>query len=408
MTKDERVTALVHSLCNVDVVVVDELRSSFVLKASGEDVTRESKGSDRLVVRAANDSALYLAPKNPALRMPLLCETINHFLLGAVQNLQPLSTMLTCSVDDIDTLLTFHHITAPTGGFSDHLGLPISADEELRLDIVTAAHQLVPGADIGWMSEDGSARILYGRVSNVHSESEAEVEVSPSESKTLPFAQLRLILSVADANVRGEERRAEEAARQKQILEADKVLFDGFADIVPNLDEDDQDSVGKFAQDGQPHSATAEDEKIIAQARADPIRRVEYTPPDQQWQQKEESLLDKLKARDEGMKKMLEPEPPGIDDVLAANGFASPAASEEDRLLAAKTNVSVGTQRRGGYDLVRWGNIRECAYFHYRPDIENFTADAAAQDFASKCVDVLEEVSAVFEYDPACEWYATA
>jgi len=80
MTKDERVTALVHSLCNVDVVVVDELRSSFVLKASGEDVTRESKGSDRLVVRAANDSALYLAPKNPV-RVLTFAEYLRMFIV---------------------------------------------------------------------------------------------------------------------------------------------------------------------------------------------------------------------------------------------------------------------------------------------------------------------------------------
>lgn len=97
--------------------------------------------------------------------MPLLCETVNHYLLHSVQNLQPIQTMLTCPMDEIEHHLTFHHITAPVGGFSDHLGMPIAQEEEPRLAFVVDAHQLVPGCEIAWVADHASARFLYGRVS---------------------------------------------------------------------------------------------------------------------------------------------------------------------------------------------------------------------------------------------------
>lgn len=63
--QDNKVTALVHSLCDVEVKLVEKLESQFLLKASGEDITLESGGSDRLVVRSSNSAVLFLAATSP-------------------------------------------------------------------------------------------------------------------------------------------------------------------------------------------------------------------------------------------------------------------------------------------------------------------------------------------------------
>jgi hypothetical protein len=143
-----------------------------------------------------------------------------------------------------------------------------------------------------------------------------------------------------------EQKRSEAAKRQQKVLEADKALFVGFAELPMPADGGDADPE-------YPQPTSVENRKISEQARAEPIERVEYAPADPDWEQKERCLLDELKQKDEQNKDKIEQEPPGIDDVLAASGFASPATSAEDRKLAEQTNVSIGTQRRGGYDLLR-------------------------------------------------------
>eukprot|EP00038_Savillea_parva_P002308 m.113097 g.113097 ORF g.113097 m.113097 type:complete len:531 (+) comp10794_c0_seq2:4866-6458(+) len=327
-----------------------------------------------------------------SLRMALLCETINHYLLRSVQNLQPIQTMLMCPVEDIGNILTFHHITAPAGGFSDHLGLAIASDEVPRLAVVEHVNELTVGSDVALCRARDSSAFVYGRVSSVRKNTEVEIEVSSSEIQAVPLARIRKILSVTEYNAREEQIRAEAAERQKQALKADSLLFDGFAEPPTPTDATDEGALRE-----QPAAL-----KVVAdQAKAEPIERVEYKPADPLWEEKERRLLESLKARDEGIKDMLEVEPPGIDDVLKANGYATPAASEDDRKLAEQTSVRVGTQKRGGYDLLRWGNIHKCAYFHYRPEIDQFSADHTMQAFVSQCVDVLEELCTVFDYEVA-------
>lgn len=70
--RDAEVTALLHSLCNVVVVLVRELESQYVLKATGEDITQQSQGSNRLVVLSSNSATVYLAPPNQVTRHVLL------------------------------------------------------------------------------------------------------------------------------------------------------------------------------------------------------------------------------------------------------------------------------------------------------------------------------------------------
>lgn len=129
--------------------------------------------------------------------------------------------------------------------------------------------------------------------------------------------------------------RAEAARRQEQILEADKALF------PERFETEDTDNTKPISGES------------VESGESSQIERVEYVPPDPSWEENERALLDSLKKKDENLSDTLEEEPPGIDDVLKANGFASSAASVEDRQLADQTNVSVGTRKRSGYDLVR-------------------------------------------------------
>jgi hypothetical protein len=94
---------------------------------------------------------------------------------------------------------------------------------------------------------------------------------------------------------------------------------------------------------------------------------VDYQPPDPQWIQKEEALLQRLQQKygdPERLRAQLEPEPPGIDTMVLVRpsdtvidevtGKGIPLARPE--LLR---EVQVGTQIRKGYDLVRIGNFAE-------------------------------------------------
>ena len=74
--------------------------------------------------------------------------------------------MLMCPVEDIGNILTFHHITAPAGGFSDHLGLAIASDEVPRLAVVEHVNELTVGSDVALCRARDSSAFVYGRVSS--------------------------------------------------------------------------------------------------------------------------------------------------------------------------------------------------------------------------------------------------
>lgn len=83
----------------------------------------------------------------------------------------------------------------------------------------------------------------------------------------------------------------------------------------------------------------------------------------------------------------LEPEPVGIDGFIDVD-------EGSDKTLNKAIVKKVRKGIRPGYDIVRWGNIDEVAFFHVRT--EPVTEQRLA--LARQAVDVLREVARVFDY----------
>ena len=213
----------------------------------------------------------------------------------------------------------------------------------------------------------------------------------------------------------------------------------------------------------EPHVAEQQ-KQAVAEAHnedgSDYIERVLYQPPDPDWKQKEEALLDELRIANEKALASLEPEPPGVNDVLTStdeqvgevgrtldavrgagleeealqletiasqmqtdvSGAAKQASAlaqqlqstrpdlaanvetiatklsklAEDEALGGQVSVGQRGDLKKGYDLVRWGNIEGVAIFHFRTE----ELLEPRQELFREVVNVLREICVVFDYNP--------
>ena len=470
----------VHALSSVTIVGVQELRSCFIVKASGQDVTKIDVGSHFLVQGMAQVFVCAMAGRSRCLSSVTLA--LNTLIDKQLKNLQPIEKILDSPPNEISAMLAFLQIPIPPAGLADHLGIEVDRGVISRLKPVDRRSPgLALGSEIAWQSEAGGA-FKYGRVSKVTDQG-IDVETSGEDVARMPISQIRLIVSVQEHQL--EQQQAED--EQAQLAAAAKAMDDAMFD--PSLDrevtalmaagqgEDEDPSAvaalappkgedlvqgsyvcvapkpvalrsepnegsklpaneGKGAQPGTVYQVAgaipgeggkyylaladgsgfypffgkndtpmfegtdSSGDAIVGSAPAAsshaPIERELYKPPAENWVQEEEALLDHLKQKNEAIEQNgLEEEPVGINELLVQQGFRVPG--EADGELASKVKVSVGTRVRKGYDLVRWGNLGSVAFFHHRTS--EFTPER--QQLARQCVQVLSEIMAVFDYDPA-------
>eukprot|EP00041_Stephanoeca_diplocostata_P038745 m.1548671 g.1548671 ORF g.1548671 m.1548671 type:complete len:491 (-) comp25264_c0_seq11:2511-3983(-) len=383
------ITTRVHSLADVEVVPVTELRSQYIIRATGQDITKEQAGSNFLVDEGDSADAtgvvVYIVadPNRKNRWITLLAMAVNQLLDKKIKNLQPVEKILDCDPSEIDENLSFLCITAPPDGFSDHLGMPVERSVKERLSPATP-EQLLPGTEIAWRPV-GSSMYKYGRVSTFQKNtSSVEIEVSPSAVASVSVDAVRLIRTMHEYHS-DRMRAAEDAAEdQTKIRNLDAALFEDLGDDATD---------GSVQEHG---SSNAKVDQTGDTASTTPIERVEYRPPMPQWEEQEEAVLQHLKQKNVENESKLEDEPPGIDELLEVQGFEVP--QNADKNLASKIGLELGTNVRRGYDLVRWGNLDDVAFFHERG--KPFSEER--QRLAWQCLDVLRDVSAVFDYDAAC------
>jgi len=94
---------------------------------------------------------------------------------------------------------------------------------------------------------------------------------------------------------------------------------------------------------------------------------------------------------------LVEPEPPGVDDVyLEEEGEASQLRGGDTVRLETTTR----TRTSPGFDLVRV-DVANALFFHHRPTLHELYDDAGRRRLVKEAALVLDRVAAVFGYDPA-------
>lgn len=120
--------------------------------------------------------------------------------------------------------------------------------------------------------------------------------------------------------------------------------------------------------------------------------------PHQNWFAEEQALMVQMEAQNQQAESALETEPEGVDGLLVRQGFAASRAKGGDGGLVKDIKVSVKSGGvKKGYDLVRVGNVDSIAFFHHR---RSLPPPPQRMALVSRTVEVLKEVSVVFEYNP--------
>mmetsp|Transcript_76299 Transcript_76299/g.149492 ORF Transcript_76299/g.149492 Transcript_76299/m.149492 type:complete len:496 (+) Transcript_76299:234-1721(+) len=309
----------------------------------------------------------------------------------------------------VGKVLRAHHI--PDLKTSDHLGVALAAGAVSRLVSVTAStgpHDVEEsalfsaGEEVAFKDEESdrasaspsspsnrffsssSSRLSsppseqptasssgavyrYGRVARWAGRGKGFlVEDGPSSTRTVPLSHLFKLQSQREA-------KASSAAAAEAAAEASAA--------APSESPSSTTSGGGNGEDPlrNPETAAAlsqlpesEREELLAAAGggerggdggveggSDNINRVRYVPPDEDWVEKEETLLEELRQQDGVNRGLLEAELPGSDQLLVKGGFrvqdASSAAAQA--LATATTSEDGGAKVRRGMDLVRVGNL---------------------------------------------------
>lgn len=374
-------------------------------------------------------------------RVPVIALAVNSLLSGAISNLQPLEKMLDCdSPADIPIVLEFFQISSPECGFLDHLGLKIDDGTQRRLAVIDGSTGMPPaGSEIAWR-ESGSAPFKYGQLASSRVDGgEIKVEVATNVVRLLTVANLRAIRTVEEMRASVKECAEEMQAAIALARDADTELFENDSlpadsrapaavvksdaealerkEILRKLDAMDpgpekkalrmklnaldrrlalSDSGGDATNDDGGDNSSPDDRSDVAEATVAPIERVLYTPDDPNWEANEDEVLSRLKKETDEAQQTLEVEPAGVNELLEVQGFKVPGEAREDVAFADTIDVTVSTDVKRGYDIVRTGNVGGVAFFHQRTEL--FTE--ARRELLAQAVDVLKDVCACFGYNP--------
>eukprot|EP00729_Bicosta_minor_P006829 gene6829-31479_t len=429
----------VYQLANLKLTAVEKLQSKFVLARSGHDVTKESTGSMGLV----DGATLYLVlTGRKHQNLVELTIQLNRILGDCIQDLQPLSLLLTLEdQSEADDLLTM--LRVPVQHSNDALGVKLDAASAARLkkveDLVADGHAptlLQPGVDVAWLASGGSGGSGYQLARLIEMDganSACTIAVdSTGATMTLPVNEVMRLLSQNELqDLRGKQATRDTPKRGggSNDVGGGGLLAGGIGGTdagVPgllasgsNAELSDSDGSGGGGGGGgarrqevnladminalpEPAPNTAELEDI---ARGEQVQRVKYDPSsadnpagaNKKWLEQEAKVLESLEKENRKVEATLEEEPLGTDELLVQDGVILPGdLGKGNAELLAPIDVKLGADVKRGYDLVRVSNVKGVAFFHQR----TVKCPERRTKLLKEIVEILEEVSAVFDYNP--------
>eukprot|EP01052_Picozoa_sp_SAG31_P014459 SAG31_NODE_899_length_11146_cov_7.265049_4_plen_2267_part_00 len=406
------------SLADLILIGVQQLRSRFIFRPTGENITASAEGSSTILQQEeGRRPRLFILL--PGMRQHQLTTNmsivLNRLVGNCMLNLQPLSSMLNCtSPDEIPSELDFNRISRVAT--SDVLvGAKLTMQEMERTTIVdNPAQQVCSGSHVVWV-ESGSSTLRHGIVVTGTSTLTGTCKVQTGASQEQQFRVTDLQRLLTDHEVRIQraaeaDEQAERAALQRASSRASVSVVGGVpaAPVSAAID-----SPTAFEPEPEPELKPEPEQEVVEQQN---VERTLYKPEDPDWLAQEERLMQRIKHVNDEREKTLLPEPSGIDEVLVQGGFDIPKAtplpgatgsdSDADPVLSSVQEQVVSVTRRPGYDLVRVCNIdedpertpQEIAFFHHRGTLDAFDDDR--RSFIRQCCGVLREVAHCFGYEP--------
>jgi hypothetical protein len=398
------------ALSDLILIGVQSLRSRFIWRATGEDITAVAEGSSTILQQGEGSEPPRLFMLLPGMRQHQLTTNltivINRLLGGCVMNLQPLSCMLSCEPSEIESELDFHRI-GRLQVVETLVGSKLTIREQHRA-ISVQDGALRAGSSCVWTDSSGLAPVLrHGSIVTALSDGGFRVLTSEHDEQVFAAADLQRLLTDQELREAAAAEADAEAQRHAASAVAPPILPGGGSVAISG----DEPALGMGDDDS-----------------SQPVERQLYRPEDPDWMQQEEQLIAHLRTVNRDREQRLQEEPEGIDSVLVQGGFDIPSesgaaaaaggagpgseqarqdAARNDAVLSQVTEQVVATSVRPGYDLVRVCNIdedparspQEIAFFHHRGTLAHFDDERRA--FVRQCCGVLRAVAKVFDYHPA-------
>ena len=416
------------SLADLVLIGVQRLRSRFIYRHTGADVTAAAEGSSTILQQdEGQPPRLFILL--PGMRQhhltTNLANVLNRMIGGCILNLQPLSSMLNCmSPDEISAELDFNRITRVHIS-SVLAGTKLTLQEMDRTAAVDhPSQQLCPGSQVVWMSKDSNGRdsLRHGIVVTGTDSLMGACRVQIGQSTEEHFRGTDLMRLMTDQEIRIlHAAEADEQAEQALLRRAPSRTSVGVVGVLPPAASALSIAGAGFGPQPEPEPSSElyeVDEPEDDDGRTGPnVERVVYKPDVNEWSmEQEEHLMAHMKQVNAEREKTLVEEPAGIDAVLVQGGFAIPSAmavpavqgrsGSADGVLQSVQEQVTGVARRPGYDLVRVCNIdetpervpQEIAFFHHRGTLASFDDDR--RSFIRQCCAVLREVAKCFGYEP--------
>ena len=169
---DPMVLSSLWALGDVQIIACGSIRSTFVLKGSGRDVTADGaeSGSQALL----HDGTLYLDTSPPGsggtpsnLWVAVIVEVLNRSLRSAIQNLQPVGYALDAPHPvEIEGVLNYMKIAAyDESEDDDEIGVPVRSEDERALWPAGDGGDAVVGSLVAVVSSPGGMlSAAYGRI----------------------------------------------------------------------------------------------------------------------------------------------------------------------------------------------------------------------------------------------------
>ena len=396
------------ALTSTNIVGVPQIMSQFILASeAGEmDITLCPNGSPSLIHEKNDGSCIIVVETGSGdhsrwLLSLVLC--IARFLGGYISNLHPIEKLLSVKEpSQMKDILLLFQITLPPSGLDSHLGTELSVAEAARCIPCADISNLFPGDEIAFLPSTttnpgqiaAGARIFrYGRIAAILPSSNVEIEIGSGESKIFSIESIFKCVSIFDA-------------RRKVINQAEALI--GENDIALLEDEPftpnggvNGQADGNYSDDEEPIDVFhTQDSLSRSKDNTMPVHEnvkemYEYRPPQTNWAETEERLVQKLREKMNSVESLLEEEAPGVDELLVQGGWKIGAGANA---VETKTKARVGRRIRKGYDIVRIGNFDgDIAFFHMR----NSSFTETRRQLLIDLIPPLREVCAVFEYDPA-------
>ena len=364
---------------------------------------------------------------------------LNQILGDCIQDLQPLSLLLTLEDQhEADDLLTM--LRVPLQHSNDALGVELDGASAARLrkveDLVAEGHSstfLQPGVDVAWRggvtdSSDGSSSpFQLARLIEIGSGKCTIAVDSSGATVSLPVRDVMRLLSQNEL----QDLRVKQATRDPAHQQGGAGVGGGVGGLLASgvdggggperlLGAPEGANSGSSSGAGgrqagsnfaemintlpEPAPATADLEDI---ARGEQVQRVKYNPsssenpggPNKKWLAQEAKVLEALAEENRQVEATLEQEPLGTDELLVQDGVILPGdLGKGNTELLAPVDVRLGADVKRGYDLVRVSNVNGVAFFHQR----TAKCTASRKKLLKEVVEILEEVAAVFDYNPKC------